>query len=132
MTMRRTRHKLEPLVAFESSLHLLSMFPHTHFSPVCEFLADFVDSHTAKTGLLRCCLCSFQLLLESEFDVVIFHHYSDHCRLATCAGAISANFSESCNTMRSDTQPQPHILQTVLVADAQSSRTTRVKLFWEC
>ena len=39
-----------------SSLHLLSMFPHTHFSPVCEFLADFEDSHTAKTGLLRCCL----------------------------------------------------------------------------
>ena len=30
--------------------------PHTHFSPVCEFLADFVDSHTVKTGLLRCCL----------------------------------------------------------------------------
>ena len=42
--------------AFVSSLHLLSMFPHIHFSPVCEFLADFVDSHTAKTGLLRCCL----------------------------------------------------------------------------
>ena len=39
-----------------SSLHVLSMFPHTHFSPVCEFLADFEDSHTAKTGLLRCCL----------------------------------------------------------------------------
>ena len=32
------------------------MFPHIHFSPVCEFFADFVDSHTAKTGLLRCCL----------------------------------------------------------------------------
>ena len=32
-----------------SSLHLLSMFPHIHFSPVCEFFADFVDSH-------RCCL----------------------------------------------------------------------------
>ena len=31
------------------------MFPHIHFSPVCEFLADFVDSHTAKTGLLRRC-----------------------------------------------------------------------------
>ena len=26
------------------------------FSPVCEFLADFVDCHTAKTGLLRYCL----------------------------------------------------------------------------
>ena len=25
-------------------------------SPVREFLADFVNSHTAKTGLLRCCL----------------------------------------------------------------------------
>ena len=30
--------------------------PHIHFSPVREFLADFVDSHTAKSGLLRCCL----------------------------------------------------------------------------
>ena len=30
-----------------------SVFP---FSPVCEFLADFSDSHTAKTGLLSCCL----------------------------------------------------------------------------
>ena len=42
--------------AFVSSLHLLSMYPHNHFSLVCEFLADFVDSHTAKTGFLRCCL----------------------------------------------------------------------------
>ena len=42
--------------AFMSSRHLLSMFPHIHFTPVCEFLADFVDSQTAKTGLLRCCL----------------------------------------------------------------------------
>ena len=32
------------------------LFTHIHFSPVCEFFADFVDSHTAKTGLLRCCL----------------------------------------------------------------------------
>ena len=39
-----------------SSIHLLLLFPHIHFSPVREFLADFVDSHTAKTGLLRCCL----------------------------------------------------------------------------
>ena len=29
------------------------MFPHIHFSPACEFL---VIVHTAKTGLLRCCL----------------------------------------------------------------------------
>ena len=29
------------------------MFPYIHFSPVCEFL---VIVHTAKTGLLRCCL----------------------------------------------------------------------------
>ena len=42
--------------AFVSSIHLLSMFPHINFSPVRKILADFVDSHTAKTGLLRCCL----------------------------------------------------------------------------
>ena len=34
-------------------LQLLSMFPHTHFSPVCDFLAI---AFTAKTGLLKCCL----------------------------------------------------------------------------
>ena len=40
---------------FLSSLHLLSMFTHIHFSLVCEFSADFVDSHTAKTSLVRVC-----------------------------------------------------------------------------
>ena len=35
------------------------MFTHIHFSPVCEFL---VIVHTAKTGLLRCCLYKFQLM----------------------------------------------------------------------
>ena len=45
------------LVALHSCHHFTcQLFPHTHFSLVCEFLADFVDSHTAKTGLLRCCL----------------------------------------------------------------------------
>ena len=34
---------------FMSSFHLLSMFPHIHFSPAREFLVDFVHSHTAKT-----------------------------------------------------------------------------------
>ena len=29
------------------------MFPHIHFSPVCEFLAI---TFTTKTGLLMCCL----------------------------------------------------------------------------
>ena len=46
------------LVALHSCHHSTRchLFPHIHFSPVCEVLADFVDSHTAKTGLLRCCL----------------------------------------------------------------------------
>ena len=46
------------LVALHSCHHFTccQLFPHVNFSPVCEFLADFVDSHTAKTGLLRCCL----------------------------------------------------------------------------
>ena len=46
------------LVALHSCHHFTccQLFPHINFSPVCEFLADFVDSHTAKTGLLRCCL----------------------------------------------------------------------------
>ena len=44
------------LCFFMSSFHLLSMFPHIHFSPVREFLVDFVHSHTAKTFFLRCCL----------------------------------------------------------------------------
>ena len=44
------------LVALHSCHHFTccQLFPDIHFSPVCEFLADFVDSHTAKTGLLRC------------------------------------------------------------------------------
>ena len=46
------------LVALLSCHHFTccQLFPHIHFSPVCEFLAYFVDCHTAKTGLLRCCL----------------------------------------------------------------------------
>ena len=45
------------LVALHSCQHFTccQLFPHIHFSPVCEFLADFPDSHTAKTGLLMCC-----------------------------------------------------------------------------
>ena len=39
--------------AFVSSFQSSSMFPDIDFSPVCEFL---VIVHTAKTGLLRCCL----------------------------------------------------------------------------
>ena len=38
------------------------MFPQIHFSPVCEFL---VIVHTAKTGLLRCCLYTPNWLLEA-------------------------------------------------------------------
>ena len=50
------------LVALHSCQHFTccQLFTHMHYSPVCEFLADFVDSHTAKTGLLRCCLYSFR------------------------------------------------------------------------
>ena len=46
------------LVALHSCHHFTccQLFPHIHFLPVREFFADFVDSHTAKTGLLRCCL----------------------------------------------------------------------------
>ena len=44
------------------------MFPHIHFSPVREFLADFVDSHTAKTGFFE--VLSSQLL-KSENSVLI-------------------------------------------------------------
>ena len=39
--------------AFVSSFQSSSMFPYIDFSTVCEFL---VIVHTAKTGLLRCCL----------------------------------------------------------------------------
>ena len=46
------------LVALHSCHHLTCCQCSTYFSPVCEFFADFVDSHTAKTGLLRCCLCT--------------------------------------------------------------------------
>ena len=42
--------------AFVSLFQSSSIFPYIDFSPVCEFLVDFVDSHTAKTGLLRCCV----------------------------------------------------------------------------
>ena len=111
MTMRRTRHKLEPKCVhkesstdkrnsnnseetlqtnkqtaltnlqlvyscvftcfrFAATLNMLlclslcivsliqssSVFPRIHFSPVCEFL---VIVHNAKTGLLRCCLCTY-------------------------------------------------------------------------
>ena len=34
------------------------------FSLVCEFLADFVDCHTAKTGLGRCCLYSPSIAVD--------------------------------------------------------------------
>ena len=41
------KHVVVALLSF-SLVQLLSMFPHIHFSPVCEFL---VIVHTAKTGL---------------------------------------------------------------------------------
>ena len=40
------------------------MFPHIHCSPVCEFL---VIAHTARTGLLKCCLPPLSI---SEFTLV--------------------------------------------------------------
>ena len=39
--------------AFVSLIQSSSIFPYIDFSPVCEFL---LIVHTAKTGLLRCCL----------------------------------------------------------------------------
>ena len=42
-------------LCFVSLIQSSSVYPRIHFSPVCEFL---VIVHTAKTGLLRCCLCS--------------------------------------------------------------------------
>ena len=47
----------------------------TFFLPLREFFVDFVDSHAAKTGLLRCCLYSdygdvVLPLCDSELDVV--------------------------------------------------------------
>ena len=50
------------------------MFPHNHFSPVCEFLADFVDSHTATTGSLRCYLYTTRRL----------QHASVSCKRSYC------------------------------------------------
>ena len=44
-------------------IQLLSMFPHIHFSPVCEFL---VTVHTAKTGLLRCCIYTLRRLQQTD------------------------------------------------------------------
>ena len=41
------------LVALHSCHHFTCCQVPTY---VCDVLADFVDSHTAKTGLLRCCL----------------------------------------------------------------------------
>ena len=80
MMMRRT-HKLEPqcdqscmqgiVLCFVSSLHLLSMFPHIHFSPACEFLADFEDSHIARTGLLRCWLHRWHKIGWKETKILI-------------------------------------------------------------
>ena len=54
-------------VALHSCQHTIccQLFSHTHFSPVCEILADFVDSHTAKTGLLRCCLCPWSRMVNN-------------------------------------------------------------------
>ena len=49
-------------LCFVSLIQSPSVFARIHFSPVCEFLADFVDSHTAKTGLLRCCLYTLRRL----------------------------------------------------------------------
>ena len=44
------------LFCFVSLIQSSSVFPRIHFSPVSEFL---VLVHTAKTGLLRCCLYNF-------------------------------------------------------------------------
>ena len=53
------------LCAFVSSFQSSSMFPRIHFSPVCEFLVIFVIVHTAKTGLLRCCLYTSRRLQQT-------------------------------------------------------------------
>ena len=55
------------LVALHSCHHFTccQLFPLIHFSPVFEFLAEVVDSHTAKTGLLRCCLYTPRRLLKT-------------------------------------------------------------------
>ena len=58
------------------------MFPHIHFLPVREFLADFVDSHTAKTGLLR----DAPLLSACWQRVNVLRVRSGHCSLLTNRG----------------------------------------------
>ena len=48
--------------AFVSQFQSSSMFPKIDFSPVCEFL---VNVHTAKTGLLKCCLYTSRRLQQT-------------------------------------------------------------------
>ena len=48
---------------FVSSIQLLSLYPFIHFWPVREFL---VEIHTAKTGLLRCCLYTSRRLQQNK------------------------------------------------------------------
>ena len=57
------------LVALHSCHHFICC-PCSHtltFSPACEFLADFVDSHAAKTGLLMCCECESNEITSEEY-----------------------------------------------------------------
>ena len=57
------------LVALHACHHFICC-PCSHtltFSPACEFLADFVDSHAAKTGLLMCCECESNEITNEEY-----------------------------------------------------------------
>ena len=56
-------HLLDFALYFVSLNQLLSMFPHILFSHVCEFL---VTVHTAKTGLLRCCIYTLRQLQQTD------------------------------------------------------------------
>ena len=55
------KHVVE-LVALHSCHHVTccQLFPHIHFSPVCEFLSYFVDCHTVENG-------SFEVLSLHKF-----------------------------------------------------------------
>ena len=61
----------------------------THLlSPVCEFLADFVDSHTAKMGLLRCCLYNHSVQITASFttDDALSTHVVDTYKKSGASG----------------------------------------------
>ena len=55
------------LFFFVSLIQSSSVFPRIHFSLVSEFV---VEIHVAKTGLLRCCLCSLFMCHVLKFHSV--------------------------------------------------------------